>query len=174
MLASFSKADIGVQFYDVGQSAGTMAVIYCIVNSFVVMFLLGRFWVLSKSKWHKHLGSESEWASNTQSAKSSGRGQKVRAQLDNESLITTETGTMMSKIDGEMRPPAYLILDTEIFYQFCDKRDQGKLLEQNATANQAPAYQEVPEFGSEGATGQGKPVVEQEPSADFEEVDVRN
>ena len=138
MLASFSKADIGVQFYDVGQSAGTMAVIYCIVNSFVVMFLLGRFWVLSKSKWHKHLGSESEWASNTQSAKSSGRGQKVRAQLDNESLITTETGTM-SKIDGEMRPPAYLILDTEIFYQFCDKSDQGRL-EQNAAASKASSF----------------------------------
>ena len=74
VLISFCKADVGVAFYEVGKGAGTMAVIYCIVNSFVVMFLLGRYWVLSKSKWHKHLGSESEWASKTSSAKNSTRG----------------------------------------------------------------------------------------------------
>ena len=52
--------------------------------------------------------------------------------------MTADTGTKIGDDDG-MRPPAYLILDTEIFYQFCDKSDQGRL-EQNAAVSKASSF----------------------------------
>ena len=73
--------------------------------------------------------------------------------------MSSETASLLTEGSGkatsaDKRPAAYLILDTEIFYQFCDKEDQGKL-EANATAASAStSNNEIPVFGT------GKPIID--------------
>jgi len=116
IVSVFSQEDTGVPFYLVEKQGGTLAVIYCIANSFVTMFLLGRFWILSRGDWHKHLEFESSWNPAASSALAS-KNKRVSGQLENESLLTTTT---KSVAEQKKRPEDYLVLDTELFYQFCD------------------------------------------------------
>ena len=53
--------NIGEPWYKYDNSAGTLAIIYCIKTSIMMLFYLIRFYVFSRNEWQQHLEFEAVW-----------------------------------------------------------------------------------------------------------------